>query len=386
MIDPVALAQSLIRAPSVTPDAGRALDVLQQALEKTGFACARLPFSQTGTPDVDNLYARFGKMGRNFCYAGHLDTVPVGDAKSWTVDPFGAEIKEGRLYGRGAADMKASVATFAAAAARAIAGGKATGSISLLITGDEEGPAINGTAKMLKALAEKGERIDHCVVGEPTSVKRLGDTIKIGRRGTITGRLTITGVQGHVGYPERANNPIPKLVETLSRLTKRTLDSGTAHFSASNLEVTTVDVGNPANNVIPAIARATFNIRFNDLQTAEGLARWMRETAESVTREMGGEFSLDFETGGQPFITKPGPFVALVANAIKRVTGIEPELSTSGGTSDARFIKDYAPVCDFGPVGVTMHKVDENVPVEDISRLTDIFATMIEDYFQARDL
>ncbi|MDX5367126.1 MAG: succinyl-diaminopimelate desuccinylase [Alphaproteobacteria bacterium] len=376
--DPLAIAVELIRCPSVTPAEAGSLGVLEKYLAPLGFRCERMRFSAEGTPDVDNLYARIGTEAPHFCFAGHTDVVPVGEA--WTVDPFAAEIKDGRLYGRGAADMKSAVAAFAAAAER-IVREEFKGSISLLITGDEEGPSINGTVKMLQALAERGETIDHCLVGEPTSVERLGDMAKIGRRGSINGWLTVNGTQGHVAYPHLADNPVPRLLEMLRRLDAHVLDEGTDHFQPSNLEITSVDVGNTATNVIPGSARAVFNIRFNDLHTGASLDQWMRSTCDAVTAEMGGSYTLKTVTSGEAFLTAPGDFSALIARSIEKVTGLRPELSTTGGTSDARFIRAYAPVVEFGLPNATMHKADENADVNEISRLADVYEEILRGYF-----
>lgn len=376
--DPLAIAVELIRCPSVTPAEAGSLGVLEKYLGPLGFRCERMRFSAEGTPDVDNLYARIGTEAPHFCFAGHTDVVPVGEA--WTVDPFAAEIKEGRLYGRGAADMKSAVASFAAAAER-IVRDDFKGSISLLITGDEEGPSINGTVKMLQALAERGETIDHCLVGEPTSVERLGDMAKIGRRGSINGWLTVTGCQGHVAYPHLADNPVPRLLEMLRQLDDHVLDEGTDHFQPSNFEITSVDVGNQATNVIPGSARAVFNIRFNDLHTGASLDQWMRSICDAVTAELGGSYALKTVTSGEAFLTPPGDFSALIARSIEKVTGIAPELSTTGGTSDARFIRAYAPVVEFGLPNATMHKADENADVNEISRLADIYEEILRGYF-----
>jgi len=377
--DAIALAQALIRCDSVTPRDAGALDVLQGALAPLGFACHRLPFSEAGTADVDNLYARFGDGGRHFCFAGHTDVVPVGDHAAWRHDPFAGDVADGILHGRGAADMKGAIAAFTTAAAAFLddRGAGFDGSISLLITGDEEGPAVNGTRKMLDWLEARGERIDHCLVGEPTNPAELGEMVKIGRRGSLTGRLTVNGTQGHIAYPHLADNPVPRLVAVLQRLNERQLDAGNAHFQPSNLEVTTVDVGNPATNVIPATARATFNIRFNTEQTADGLSAWLREVCD----EAGGDHVLDIEVGGEPFLTAPGPFTELIADAVAAVTGRQPELSTTGGTSDARFIQRHCPVAEFGLAGRTMHKVDEQVPVADVAALTAIYRQILERYF-----
>src|SRR5690606_24545802 len=385
--DPVTLAQALIRCPSVTPEDRGALGVLEAALTPLGFECRRLRFSAPGTPDVDNLYARWGQpgRGRNFCFAGHTDVVPVGDEKAWTVPPFGAEIIDGQLYGRGAADMKSAIAAFVAAVQRFLAAreGRLDGCISLLITGDEEGPAINGTVKVLQHLAEQGEKLDACVVGEPTNPFRLGEMMKIGRRGSLTARITVHGMQGHVGYPHLADNPIPRLLDILSALKGRRLDRGNAHFEPSNLEITTIDVGNPANNVIPASAKAVLNIRYNTEQTSEGLKSWIRRCCEAVCgrEENGARFELVLEDGAMPFLTEPGPFVRAMADAVKAGTGREPELSTTGGTSDARFIQAYCPVVGFGLVGQTMHKVDERAAVADIRALSDVYEGMLQRFF-----
>ncbi|MFN3934551.1 succinyl-diaminopimelate desuccinylase [Parvibaculum sp.] len=383
--DPLAIAVELIRCPSVTPAEAGSLGVLEKYLAPLGFRCERMRFSAEGTPDVDNLYARIGTEAPHFCFAGHTDVVPVGEASAWTADPFGAEIRGGRLYGRGAADMKSAVAAFAAAAERIVrfyaSKGGFKGSISLLITGDEEGPSINGTVKMLQALAARGETIDHCLVGEPTSVERLGDMAKIGRRGSINGWLTAEGTQGHVAYPHLADNPVPRLLEMLRRLDAHVLDEGTDHFQPSNFEITSVDVGNTATNVIPGSARAVFNVRFNDLHTGASLDRWMRSVCDAVTAEMGGSYTLKTVTSGEAFLTAPGSFSALIARSIEKVTGITPELSTTGGTSDARFIRAYAPVVEFGLPNATMHKADENADVNEIARLADVYEEILRGYF-----
>ncbi|ABS61889.1 succinyl-diaminopimelate desuccinylase [Parvibaculum lavamentivorans DS-1] len=381
--DPLDIAVELIRCPSVTPDEGGALGVLEKWLAPLGFKCERMRFSAEGTPDVDNLYARLGSGHPHFCFAGHTDVVPVGQADAWSVDPFAADIKDGRLYGRGAADMKSAVASFVAAAERISREGF-QGSISLLITGDEEGPSINGTRKMLEKLAARNETIDHCIVGEPTSVEKLGDMIKVGRRGSINGWLTVQGTQGHVAYPHLADNPVPRLLEMLRRLDAHVLDEGTDHFQPSNLEVTTVDIGNTATNVIPGSARATVNIRFNDLHTGASLDKWMRGVLDAVTAEMGGSYSFKTSVSGEAFITEPGAFSALIAEAAKEVTGITPELSTTGGTSDARFIRAYAPVVEIGLPNATMHKADENTGVSEIRQLADIYETVLRGYFAGR--
>ncbi|MCE9650637.1 MAG: succinyl-diaminopimelate desuccinylase [Parvibaculum sp.] len=381
---PLQIAIELIRCPSVTPADEGALGTLAGWLAPLGFNCERMRFSDENTPDIDNLYARIGSGAPHFCFAGHTDVVPIGDADAWTADPFGGEIKGGRLFGRGAADMKGSIASFVAAVSRLVREGKldaGEGSISLLITGDEEGPGINGTAKMLKALATRGERIDHCLVGEPTCVSKLGDMIKIGRRGSINGWLTVRGQQGHVAYPHLSDNPLPKLLEMLKRLNEHVLDKGNAHFQPSNFEITSIDTGNTATNVIPGAARAVVNIRFNDEHSGVGLEQWMRRTFDQVVQEMGGAYEFESKISGESFITQPGDFSALVAKSVKGVTGIEPELSTTGGTSDARFIRAYAPVVEFGLANATMHKVDENVPAADIGKLADIYEAILRGYF-----
>ncbi len=384
MIDPIALAQALIRCPSVTPADAGALDALTRALAPIGFACRRMPFEAPGTARIDNLYAKLkGKQpGRHVSFAGHSDVVPVGKRDAWSVDPFAAEIIDGRLYGRGAADMKGAIAAFAAAAARFSAkrNGDFPGTISLLITGDEEGPSVNGTKPMLQALAANGEKFDACLVGEPTNPKRLGEMAKIGRRGSWTGHLTVKGVQGHIAYPHLADNPTHRLARMLVALTETPLDPGTAHFEPSTLQVSTIDVGNPTTNLIPAEARASFNSRFNDGFTPATLETEVRRRLDTI----GGAYELRVECSGVSFVTPPGPLSEIVAQAVQAVTGLTPELSTTGGTSDARFIKDYCPVIEFGLAGATMHKVDENVAIADILRLSDIYERILESYFHAK--
>ncbi|GLK84038.1 succinyl-diaminopimelate desuccinylase [Ancylobacter defluvii] len=383
--DPVEITRTLIRCPSVTPEEGGALSYLEGLLGAAGFRVHRVTLTGRDTPDVENLYARFGTRGPNLCFAGHTDVVPPGDPAHWRFPPFEAAIHGGLLYGRGAVDMKSGVAAFTAAALDLAAehGDKLPGSISLLITGDEEGPAINGTEKLLRWLADRDERLDHCVLGEPSSRAALGDMVKIGRRGSLSGTLTVHGKQGHVGYPHLAENPIPGMARLITALTAEPLDRGSAHFQASNLEVVSVDVGNPAFNVIPAEAKARFNIRFNDL--------WMPDTLKAeVERRLkaaaGNEvrFSLAFEErSSDSFLTAPGDFVDLVVAAISDATGRTPELSTTGGTSDARFIKDYCPVVEFGLVGTSMHAVDEATPVEEIHALTRVYKDIATRYFDA---
>jgi succinyl-diaminopimelate desuccinylase len=378
-IDPVGLARDLLRCPSVTPADDGALGTLAAALEPIGFTCHRLDFAEPGTPDVVNLYARWGTGGRLFCFAGHTDVVPPGDLAAWSVGPFDGVIQDGRLYGRGAVDMKGAVACFAAASSRFLAarGPLFDGSISLLITGDEEGPAINGTAKMLDWLEDRGERPDACLVGEPTSARRLGDMIKIGRRGSLTGTITVEGTAGHTAYPHLADNPVHRLVAMLADLTGVELDRGTAHFPPTTLQVSTVDVGNPAANVIPGRARAVFNIRFNDTWTGASLTEWLK----ARLAPFGGRWELAVRVGGEAFLTPPAALAQLVADAAQPVTGLQPEFSTTGGTSDARFIARLCPVVELGLVGLTMHKVDEAVPLEDLETLTRIYQAVLERFF-----
>jgi len=379
VIDPVELTRALIRRPSVTPKDEGALGVLEAALKPLGFACHRLPFSEAGTPDVDNLYARFGSGAPHFCFAGHSDVVPVGDRAGWTLDPFGAEIVDGQVFGRGASDMKGAIAAFAAAAERFLGrrGRDFKGSISLLITGDEEGPAINGTAKMLKWLAARNETIDGCLVGEPTNEQALGDMMKIGRRGSLNAKLAVHGVQTHSAYPHLGDNPNHRLVRILADMVGTELDKGNEWFPATNLQVTTIDVGNPATNVTPALARANINIRFNNLHTGAKLKQWLKGRCDAA----GGRYDLDVYVTGEAFLTQPGPFSSLVAEAVKQATGRTPTLSTTGGTSDARFICNYSPVVEFGLVGRTIHKVNECAAVDDIRGLADIYGGILDRYF-----
>ncbi len=381
-MDPLALALELIRCPSVTPAEGGALSVLEQVLGALGFTCERMPFQAPGTPDIDNLYAHIGApRGRQFCFAGHTDVVPVGDRSRWTVDPFAGVVDQGWLIGRGAADMKAAIACFVAAAERYLAGRTRPlpGGISLLITGDEEGPAINGTARMLEALRARGQRLDACLVGEPTNPHRLGEMAKIGRRGSLNGLLAVTGVEGHVAYPHLADNPLPRLVRLVGALLEIELDAGTAAFQPSNLELTAIDTGNPATNVIPRAATARFNIRFNDRHTGASLERRLRDALDRC----GMAYHLEIQVSGEAFITQPGALSAMVAAAVADECGAPPAFSTSGGTSDARFIARACPVIEFGLVGESMHKVDEKVRVEDLERLTRIYVGVLERFFAA---
>jgi succinyl-diaminopimelate desuccinylase len=377
-VDPVQLAVDLIRRPSVTPADAGALDVLQQALENLGFTCHRLTFEEPGTEPGDNLYARRGDQGRNFCFAGHTDVVPPGDDADWSVDPFDAALRDGVLIGRGATDLKGAIACFVAAASRFLATHDGDDlSLSLLITGDEEGPAVNGTVKVLDWLTERGETIDVCLVGEPTNPTRLGEMIKVGRRGSLNARITVRGTQGHSAYPHLADNPIDRLVALLARLTAKELDGGSEDFQPSTLAVTTVDVGNPATNVIPATATARLNIRFNDRHTGATLATWLRSACD----EAGGTVELDVSVSGESFLREPGEFAVIIADAAQDVLGERPAYSTAGGTSDARFIKDHCPVAEFGLISQTMHKVDERVTLDDLARLTDVYQAVLERYF-----
>lgn len=382
--EPLDLAQALIRCPSVTPHDGGALEALETILDGFGFECHRLIFTHADTPDVANLYARWGRAGPNFCFAGHTDVVPVGARSQWTMDPFGGDVAAGKLYGRGATDMKGAIACFVAAATQFLGnhGKELHGSVSLLITGDEEGPAINGTAKVLRWMAERGEKIDACLVGEPTSAKRLGDTVKIGRRGSLTAHLTVYGVQGHTAYPHLADNPIPKLIRILDSLVSSPLDSGTDHFQPSTVAITTVDVGNSASNIIPAIAKATLNIRFNDRHTGQSLTKWVREKCDRVCADLGGHYDLTADVSGEAFLSPPGALADILADAIMDKVGMTPEFNTAGGTSDARFIHHYCPVVEFGLPGLTMHKVDESVDVADLELLAAIYIDVLERFFR----
>ncbi|MBK8007314.1 MAG: succinyl-diaminopimelate desuccinylase [Rhizobiales bacterium] len=373
----VEIAQALIRCPSVTPAEGGALDTLGKILRDAGYEVNRVPFTDVNTPDIDNLFAKIGSGAPHFVFAGHTDVVPPGDVASWTHSPFSGEIANGELFGRGACDMKGAVAAFAAAAIKF--GKPKRGTISFLITGDEEGPAVNGTRKLLRWARERGEEFDHCIVGEPTNVNALGDMVKIGRRGSLSGTLIVRGLQGHVAYPHLADNPVPPLIRAVTALLAEPLDKGTEHFDASNLEVTSLETGNRAFNVIPAESRAQFNIRFNDLHTADSLREHVLKRVMAAVGDTA--FQIDWEPSSDCFLTQRGAFTDLVADAIQETTGAAPKLSTTGGTSDARFIKDYCPVVEFGLVGQTMHKTDERVPVADVEKLTQIYQRILERYF-----
>jgi succinyl-diaminopimelate desuccinylase len=383
-IDPVELAAELIRRPSVTPKDEGALDIVAARLERLGFTCHRLVFDDPGpngepAEPIVNLYARLGSGHPNLCFAGHTDVVPTGPEEGWSFEPFAASLRNGELCGRGAVDMKGAIAAFIAAAERflGVRGDNFTGSISLLITGDEEAAAINGTRKVLDWLRRRGEVLDACVVGEPTSAASLGDMIKIGRRGSMTGRLVVEGVQGHVAYPHLVDNAAHRLVALLHALTTTPLDDGTEHFQPTSLQVTTIDIGNPATNIAPGIARATFNIRFNDKWSSASLQEWVERRLAAV----GGKYRLSWEVSGESFLVPPGPVSDCLAAAIAAVTGRTPELSTTGGTSDARFIHTYCPVAEFGLVGQTMHKADERVDIADLSQLTAIYEAFLDRFF-----
>jgi succinyl-diaminopimelate desuccinylase len=383
--DPVALTQALVRCRSVTPDEGGALTLLEYVLKPAGFVCHRLTMTEAGTPDVENLYARFGRGQPNLCFAGHTDVVPVGDEKAWRRGPFDAEIHDGILYGRGTVDMKGAIACFVAAALRFIDknADRPDFSVSLLITGDEEGPSINGTMKVLDWMRDTGERIDACVVGEPSNPKALGDEIKIGRRGSLSGELIVHGKQGHAAYPHLADNPVPKLARLIDRLSTTPLDAGSPDFEPSSLQVTVISAPNSAANVIPGEARAKFNIRYNDLWSRPKVEAWVREQLDVAARDASAHYDLTFSGTGDVFLTKPGPLVETMRRAVADLTGRNPALTTSGGTSDARFIRAFCPVIEFGLVNETIHAVDECCAVADLVQLTDIYERFIAGYFGA---
>jgi succinyl-diaminopimelate desuccinylase len=377
-VDPVALTADLVRCPSVTPTEGGALVLLERLLSDAGFDCTRVDRGGVG-----NLYARWGARGanRSFGFNGHTDVVPVGDAAAWTQDPFGAAMVDGWMYGRGTTDMKSAVAAFAAAAVDFVRDTPPDGAVILAITGDEEGDATDGTVALLDWMASQGERMTHCLVGEPTCPNHMGEMMKIGRRGSMTAVITAIGVQGHSAYPHRAKNPMTALVRLLARLEAAPLDAGTDHFDASTLAITTIDCGNPANNVIPARGTATVNIRFNDLHSGASLTAWLEAHAREVAQETGVQIGLQIRISGESFLTPSGDFSAMVARAVQAETGRVPEYSTSGGTSDARFVKDHCPVVEFGLVGRTMHQVDERVEVAQIHQLKAIYSRVLQDYF-----
>jgi len=376
--DPVALTADLVRCPSVTPDEGGALVLLEEVLTRAGFACTRVDRG-----GISNLYARWGRQGANrtFGFNGHTDVVPLGDEAAWTMPPFGAEIKDGYLYGRGSTDMKSGVAAFAAAAIDFVTQTPPDGAVVLAITGDEEGDALDGTTALLDWMAANNEAMSVCLVGEPTCPDVMGEAMKIGRRGSVTAFFTVTGQQGHAAYPHRANNPMPAIARLMDVLSGRVLDEGTAHFDPSSLQVLTIDTGNPATNVIPAQTKATVNIRFNDTHTSADLATWMQEEADRVATEFGVKIAMRVKVTGESFVTPPGPLSDLIGRAVEAETGRRPELSTSGGTSDARFVKGHCPVVEFGLVGKTMHQVDERVAVEQIGQLKAIYKRILTDYF-----
>jgi succinyl-diaminopimelate desuccinylase len=379
------IAQDLIRCRSVTPDEGGALTYLQELLEGAGFTCHRLPFSDENTPDVDNLFARLGTGKPHLCFAGHTDVVPPGDEADWTHPPFAAEIDDGWLHGRGSSDMKGDIACFVVAALEFLSEGKNEfpGSISFLITGDEEGPSINGTRKVLEWMTENGHNPDHCIVGEPSCSEFVGDTIRIGRRGSLSGQITVTGVQGHTAYPDLANNPVPGMLSILNSFLAEPYDEGSPHFSPSDLQISTIDAGNPAKNVIPARLSAGFNIRFNANHTAESLIEILSDKARAALEGSDLDHQISFLPSSPCFVTEPGPMVDLMSEAAKNETGQMPVLSTGGGTSDARFVKDYCPVIEFGLVNKTIHQVDERIEVSDLDTLTRIYRDFIERYFTA---
>ena len=377
-IDPIQLTADLIRCPSVTPNEGGAITLLQDLLTQHGFTCTRI---ERG--GISNLFARWGagNNGRSFGFNGHTDVVPIGDAAAWTVDPFGAEIKDGFMYGRGATDMKSGVAAFVAAAIDFVRDTPPDGSIVITITGDEEGDALDGTTAILDWMRANGETMDHCLVGEPTSPDTMGQMMKIGRRGSMSAHFTINGVQGHSAYPHRANNPLIAMVRLMDRLASHELDRGTEHFDQSTLAITTIDTGNPAGNVIPAQCSANVNIRFNDAHTGADLTAWLQSEADKVIAETGVSIAMKVKISGESFITPPGELSTLIANAVQAELGVTPEMSTTGGTSDARFVKDLCPVTEFGLVGKTMHSVDERVEVAQITQLKSIYTRILRDYF-----
>ncbi len=383
MADALSIARDLLRCPSVTPADAGALGVLEKLLGDAGFEIHRVTFSEPGAADIDNLYARIGTQAPHITFAGHTDVVPAGDETKWTHGAFAGDVKDGILYGRGAVDMKGGIACSVAAVLDYLAanGGKPKGSISFLITGDEEDIAVNGTIKLLQWAAARGEKFDHCVLGEPSNVNEIGDTIKAGRRGSQSGTIIVDGVQGHVAYPHRASNPVPDIAAIIAAVSGDPLDNGTEHFQPSNLEFTSVDVGNPAWNVIPAQARARFNIRYNDRHTRESLRALIEER---VTKASGNRIKAHViwePSNSDAFLTQPGPFTELVSAAVEDVTGRRPELNTGGGTSDARFITHYCPVLEFGLVGQTMHQIDERTPVADLEKLTKIYRGVLDRYF-----
>ncbi len=377
------LAKELIRFPSVTPIDAGVMSFLEKKLKKLGFKTKILEFREKNTKPVKNLYAKLGNRSPNFCYAGHLDVVPAGNLKDWTVNPFKPSIKNGHLIGRGANDMKSSIAAFVTAVSKFIQKNKKfNGSISLLITGDEEGVAINGTKKVVEYLKKKKEKINFCLVGEPTNPNKLGEMIKIGRRGSITGKLTVIGVQGHVAYPNRANNPSTALVQILKELKGIKFDRGTKDFQPTNLEITKINIDNSADNVIPGLAHASFNIRFNNKHSSNTLKSKINKIVEKICNKNKSKFKIEYNVSGEAFLTSPNETTYMIQNTIKKITKIKPKLSTTGGTSDARFIRKISPCLEFGLVGRTMHKVDEVVALKDLKKLTLIYSNILENYFK----
>ncbi len=377
-VDPIALTAELIRCPSVTPEEGGALQLLEKLLSEAGFSCTRV--DKNG---ISNLFARWGDKGhaKTFGFNGHTDVVPVGDEAAWSMPPFGADVKDGIMYGRGATDMKSGVACFVAAAIDLVRETPPDGALILTITGDEEADALYGTTTLLEYMDAQNEQMSVCLVGEPTCPNTMGEMMKIGRRGSVTTWFTFKGIQGHAAYPHRAKNPLPAMAKLMDRLASHELDQGTAHFDASTLAVVTMDTGNPATNVIPAECKATVNIRFNDAHTGASLTEWINEMTDAVAQETGVEIEAKTHISGESFFTPPGDLSGLISAAVEAETGVTPELSTSGGTSDARFMKNHCPVVEFGLVGKTMHKVDECVPLEEITQLKAIYSRVLKDYF-----
>ena len=381
-INELQLAKELIKFPSVTPVDAGIMKFLEKKLKTLGFKTKILEFREKDSQPVKNLYARLGNKGPNFCYAGHLDVVPAGNFKNWTVNPFKPSIKKGHLIGRGANDMKSSIASFVSAVSNFVTNNrKFNGSISLLITGDEEGVAINGTKKVVDYLKKKKEKIDFCLVGEPTNPNKLGEMIKIGRRGSMTGKLSIIGIQGHVAYPQRANNPSTTLVQILKKLKEIKFDKGTKDFQPTNLEVTKINIDNFADNVIPGLANATFNIRFNNKHSSSSIKKKINQIIKKVSKKNKSKFKIDYRISGEAFLTKPNNTTFMIQGVIKKITKIKPQFSTTGGTSDARFIRKIAPCLEFGLVGKTMHKVDEAVSLSDLKKLTRIYTEVLKNYF-----
>ena len=382
-INEVFLARDLVRCQSVTPKDDGAINVVAKNLKKLGFKCEIMEFKEKGTPQIKNLYAKIGKNSPNFCFAGHTDVVPVGDLKSWTVNPFGGLIKNQKLLGRGVSDMKGSIACFIAAVSEFLKKNKKlNGSISLLITGDEETVAVNGTKKVIEKLIQKKEKINFCIVGEPTNENKLGEMIKIGRRGSITGHLTIIGIQGHVAYPHSSNNPSTIIVEVLNKIKKLKLDKGNKDFEPSNLEITKINIDNTADNVIPAEAKASFNVRFNNLHTSISIKKKLNKIFSSTSKKFKANYKIRYHVSGESFLTKPNKTVYMIKNVIKKSTRINPVLSTTGGTSDARFIKKISPCVEFGLIAKTIHQVDEMARVADLKKLKNIYRDILFNYFK----